>query len=809
MKSMSDDALNPKKSLHQRAVRYLEMGLSVIPLKPRDKKPSLSHWAQYQKRRPENVELDSWFIGTDNNIGVVCGQVSGNLAVVDFDDEKAFHYCFPHGGELTDETLCVRTGKGVHVYVRLERTIKKTTLRSRSGTGKVEPGLPVDIQGEGGYVVAPPSVHPSGKTYEFIGKAENILLLDERSWANSLQQLADRAEEWPIVEKLLPMWTEDSHIRQNLAMGVSGLFRKLLRFNEDRVRRVLEGICKATDDAEVNQRVSAVQATFSKDIDDIAILNWLGGGLFETLKKSVPAKLCYGGDGKRKHTKSNEENGGTKEPKKVASTGKTFSDGNILEVCYDGHGTYFWLKPGDPNPYIGKINEFQDDYTNETLVPTMDDFVQKGVILLPSEPKDYESELDLFQRINEFIRKWGQIDPIEEKLLAGYVLLSWVYQKCPALPIMNYRADVGKGKSRMLEIAHHICYRGTRMSGCLSFSSLFRIADKWKGTVCINEGDFKQSLETDQIVKYLNERFEKHGVVTRTNKDTMKEECYSAFGPTVITSRQTFSDNALESRCLTTKMKERTRKDIPVNLPDEFDIEAKELRNELLMFRFRNFPRFENDYWLEFNGITSRLNQILQPLASLAKMISPDFYSLIESIAEDLQEQIIEASSESPDGLIVRSYLELERNGNDAITPTDISEKITQIGGELSAKAIGRRRSALGFGLDRSEDKRIYTLTDDRRKSLIQNYIPKDERDGFQSQTHLDDDNDMYDDNRGQGVLVEIRDYIKSRIANGPITKEELIETGQKKYPDIRKMAYIFLERGQLISKPNGELFWK
>jgi hypothetical protein len=276
------------KSTFHHAKRYLEMGLSVIPLKPRDKPPNLSEWKQYQTRRATEEEIDSWFKGTDNNIGIVCGKVSGDLVVVDFDDERAFRYCFSQGGGLAEKTLCARTSKGVHVYLRLEETTKKTTLRAVGGAGKAKPSLPVDIQGEGGYVVAPPSIHPSGKGYTFINEVSEIAVIDGDQWTRFNEQMRSRAEEWPIVERLLPAWNEGS--RQNLAMGVSGFFRKTVGFNEDRVVRIIEGICEAIGDTEVDQRTSAVHATFSKEVDDVAVVNWLGEDLFSTLKKVTPAR---------------------------------------------------------------------------------------------------------------------------------------------------------------------------------------------------------------------------------------------------------------------------------------------------------------------------------------------------------------------------------------------------------------------------------------------------------------------------------------------------------------------------------------
>jgi len=140
---------------------YIANGLSVIPIKPRDKAPAIS-WRPYQKDAPSLAEVQKWFKGTDNNIGIVTGKVSGNLVVLDFDDAKAFEeFVEALSNDLKDvvmNTWRVRTSRGFHVYLRVDTD---KTVSSVKFNG-------VDVKAEGGYVVAPPSVHPSGARYTFV-----------------------------------------------------------------------------------------------------------------------------------------------------------------------------------------------------------------------------------------------------------------------------------------------------------------------------------------------------------------------------------------------------------------------------------------------------------------------------------------------------------------------------------------------------------------------------------------------------------------------------------------------------------------
>ena len=150
--------------------RY-ELGLSVFPIQHGNKRPAISSWEPYQHRLPAAEELSDWFAGREANIAVVCGRVSGNLVVMDFDDAKSYEEFFTNRERLKKSTLVCRTARGVHVYLRAAEPVRTFKIRE----------LKLDIRGEGSYVVAPPSLHPSGTRYEFINfpKVRNIVVIED------------------------------------------------------------------------------------------------------------------------------------------------------------------------------------------------------------------------------------------------------------------------------------------------------------------------------------------------------------------------------------------------------------------------------------------------------------------------------------------------------------------------------------------------------------------------------------------------------------------------------------------------------
>lgn len=110
-----------------------------------------------------NVDLITnwWTTWPEANIGVRTGKISG-IVVLDVD---AKHDGLESWRDLQDlngrvDTLTCHTGGGgLHLYF----TAPDEELKSTTG----DIGLGVDTRAEGGYVVAPPSLHISGKRYQW------------------------------------------------------------------------------------------------------------------------------------------------------------------------------------------------------------------------------------------------------------------------------------------------------------------------------------------------------------------------------------------------------------------------------------------------------------------------------------------------------------------------------------------------------------------------------------------------------------------------------------------------------------------
>jgi hypothetical protein len=296
-------------------------------------------------------------------------------------------------------------------------------------------------------------------------------------------------------------------------------------------------------------------------------------------------------------------------------------DGRIVELVYDQERLETHFAVYDKGTWaLVKDIKFS---TTEHLVPysPRNNLLINNVVLLPSIPEEYGTTAELLSEIKSFIHRYVDVSPLYEKIASSYVLFSWVFDAFNELPYLRVQGEPGCGKTRFLLAVGSLCYKPIFASGASTISPLFRILDVFRGTLIIDESDFRQSDERSEMVKILNNGNTRGFPVLRTEVSPQTKEfdphAYAVFGPKIVATRGLFEDRALESRFLTEPMGERElREDIPINLPQAQAREALSIRNKLLLFRFRNLAHCTVDDSLVDRSIEPRLNQIFVPLLS-------------------------------------------------------------------------------------------------------------------------------------------------------------------------------------------------
>ncbi len=138
------------------AVEWVQNGIAVIPCLQRSKTPALDSWREYQQRLPAYDEVGRWFARPGYNLAVITGW--RGLVVIDFDD-LAVYKAWQREHEQLDNTLSYKviTARGIHLYFYADEPARTAKLQG------------CDVKAAGGYVLAPPSIHPCGVEYTPLG----------------------------------------------------------------------------------------------------------------------------------------------------------------------------------------------------------------------------------------------------------------------------------------------------------------------------------------------------------------------------------------------------------------------------------------------------------------------------------------------------------------------------------------------------------------------------------------------------------------------------------------------------------------
>ena len=275
----------------------------------------------------------------------------------------------------------------------------------------------------------------------------------------------------------------------------------------------------------------------------------------------------------------------------------------------------------------GAVEE-RDDFEHGLLgrlVPysPRNNLLMHGVVLFPSGVRDFQNTEQLRRQVQAFIHRYASLSPEFEEIASYYVLMTWVFDAFPEVPYLRLKGDFGTGKSRCLQTIGSLCYKPMFVSGASTVSPIFRIIDAFQGTLILDESDFRFSDERAEIIKILNNGNAVGFPVLRSDQAPNKEfnpRAFSVFGPKVIATRRDFDDRALESRCITEVMTGlRVRPGIPLSLPTAFHEEARAMRNQLLMYRFRSRFTVRVDSSFSADGLEPRVAQMVRPLLAVAE----------------------------------------------------------------------------------------------------------------------------------------------------------------------------------------------
>lgn len=338
----------------------------------------------------------------------------------------------------------------------------------------------------------------------------------------------------------------------------------------------------------------------------------------------------------------------------VETSFKVLTDRRIVEQIRGGFAVY--------NPETGEhqILDSVTDADGVTYTPNADSlFSDEGGLHIADALTEYGTEKQLITEIENYLLKYLDLQPLFLKITALYILFTYIFDKFLELSYINATGDAGSGKSRF-GLAMALASRRGLALITPSAASVFRIVDKFKPTLFLDEFNNADSDDAAAIIQILNAGFQRTGKIPRmlgAADGTFKSELFDPFCPKIIGSLKKSNSNAFNSRCIEVEMERTVRNDIPLSLSFRMLKDAAELRNKLTLYRLRNFNK---DYEarrdiaearLKTTGITSRAIQVNCPLFALidSEDIKTEFIKLLQGRDAVLAEE----KSLSLDGEIV------------------------------------------------------------------------------------------------------------------------------------------------------------
>lgn len=219
--------------LAEAAHDYVERGLAIIPLGVGKKEPVTKNGLNDWTDNPG--QIDVWWGQGEHagkrgdpsyNIGMACGQVSGGIIAIDLDchsdEANGLHFLRDwevEHGRLPETWTQITGSGGKQLFYRAGQDIRN------SANGEIG----VDVRGNGGYVVLPPSLHPCGDRYEWSISPDDMDVADADDkvydFIRAVSKTKKRGDGWNAEKTGIPSEIKENRNETLFSLGRSFLSR--------------------------------------------------------------------------------------------------------------------------------------------------------------------------------------------------------------------------------------------------------------------------------------------------------------------------------------------------------------------------------------------------------------------------------------------------------------------------------------------------------------------------------------------------------------------------------------------------------
>lgn len=351
-----------------------------------------------------------------------------------------------------------------------------------------------------------------------------------------------------------------------------------------------------------------------------------------------------------------------------------------------------------PWPSVNLPENFDDP---ETLPKTKEAFL-KAVQEGPEQNllADYESEDKLFNEIRDYFERHLDIqNDLFFDVYSCFVLATWRSEDFTVVPYQFFLGPLASGKTRALECFQRLCYRSI-MASSMSAASLFRVLEAWHPTLLLDETEVYNRENMIEVLALLNSGYRKGQVAIRIEK--LEQGCpqiafFDTFGLKVLAGTEELAAT-LQSRCIITTMSKAVRH-VELFVDEK---KAQELRNKLLLYRFRNLGKESEGFDVsKLNGYFNNARVIELFVALLEVAPTEDIRNRLISCMKHITQSRLDEEQASLSASVFEALLKCEEYVVEGkLSTQSITDAFNQGLSEKEQKKgyqIGRKVRALGF----------------------------------------------------------------------------------------------------------------
>jgi hypothetical protein len=332
------------------------------------------------------------------------------------------------------------------------------------------------------------------------------------------------------------------------------------------------------------------------------------------------------------------------------------------------------------------------------LAKTKDEFME-----LVSHLKfegDYGTEESLFNEVRQFFI--NHLD-IQNELLydvyATFTLMTWRLEDFKVVPYLFFLGPLASGKTRALECLRFLGYRAL-MSSSMTAAAIFRAIETWHCLLLLDESEIYARDVMVEVLALLNAGYRRGSFAIRIErlvKDGPPElGMFDVFSAKGIAGTEELK-NTLQSRAILTSMSKNV-KHVPIFIDEA---RAQQLRNKLLMYRFRNLGSKSEFDVSVLNGFFTNARVIELFVSLLEVAPTQEIRDRLIKCMKGITQSRLDDEQSSIEARIVDSMIRSEDRVDAGKISTQAITETYNIGlpenDQVTSYFIGRRVKALGF----------------------------------------------------------------------------------------------------------------